>query len=429
MKKLRALLRELKKQWLYRVIAALLAGLIFCLFTFKTMGTSAVTYLSLNYPQALQGQYLNGTRLNMYDILSDDILSRAIHKAGLDGRLSTARLSDMITISPRHSSDPVNQYMATEFEVDLAMDGPIDGVDSRGLLQMVCMAFVETFYGSHFYNQTLLEFSLDDMDDLDYNEIGVMFKTKTDLMRDYVDYRYTSDSDFISGETGESFSSLMRKVDDFSSVVLEKYDAYILDNGISKDREKLQSSLDYEQMLLWKDYNSTMLRYDVRIAAIEAYDTIQSAVVMIPTIDTSGDFYMSKTRIGIDYLAEQANISMNQAKLVKRRIDNNDARLALAQSASSTTGRAKLVRAERMIEEIKASLGELEQLIVKTDDDYIREQTAKSLVYRMRPTTDRDLYEFKETAIVVVAAYLLLTALNWLMSKRAPKKKVGWERA
>lgn len=421
MKKIKAILNELKRLWLYKLIVAGFAALAFCLYTFLTVGQEAVTYLSLNYPAALQGQYLNGTRLNMYDILSEEILEYAIENAGLEYVVSPAELQNMITISPRHTSHPENAYMATEFEVNLFMQKSIDGVSAEGLLQMVCMAFVENFYSTHANNQALLEFSLSDIDNMDYNEIGVMLRTKIDLMADYVNYRYNSDQDFYSHETGEGFSSLRMRISDFSNVLLEKYNSYVSDNGITKDQESLRSSLGYEQLLLWQNYNKEIVNYDVRIEAIEQYDTIQSAVVMIPTVDSSGEFYMSKTRTGIDYLAQAANEAMNKAKTVKMRIDKDTALLNRAKSAN--VGSEVLLRTENMISEVLSSIEALEQLVLKTDNDYIRQETAKSLMYRMRKPQDRDFYEFKETAVVFVAVFIALSVLNWFLTRHAPKKR------
>lgn len=423
MKKLKSILQALKNKWLYKLFVSLLAGLVFCLYTFGHSGTSAVTYLSLNYPQALEGQYLNGTRLNMYDVLSDEILERAIEKAGLQNVMTAGRLGEMITVSPRHSSKPEDKYIATEFELDLFMQDRIEGVDANGLLQMVCMAFVETFYGAHSYNQALVQFSLSNLDELDYNEISLMFKTKIDLMANYVNYRYANAPDFVSTETGESFSGLRQQISDFSNVVLEKYSSYVLDNGITKDRSKLQASLDYEQILLKKDYDKFMLEYDVRIDAINSYDTIQSAIVMIPTTDDAGEFYMSKTKTGVDYLAEQANYGMTQAKTIKRRIDSNASRLAIEQTKAALALTEPTARIDQMIDEILASISSLEQRVMKTDDDYIRKETAKSLVYRMRIPSDTELYDFKMTALVILGSFLLLTALGWWTDKRSSTRR------
>ena len=49
-----------------------------------------------------------------------------------------------------------------------------------------------------------------------------------------------------------------------------------------------------------------MAAYDVRLEAIEMYNAFMTRFVLIPTYDTDKEFYMSRTKVGVDYFAAEA---------------------------------------------------------------------------------------------------------------------------
>ena len=51
----------------------------------------------------------------------------------------------------------------------------------------------------------------------------------------------------------------------------------------------------------------------MRIEAIDMYDAFMTRFVLIPTYDTEQEFYMSRTKVGVDYFAEEAKELLEEA--------------------------------------------------------------------------------------------------------------------
>ena len=64
-------------------------------------------------------------------------------------------------------------------------------------------------------------------------------------------------------------------------------------------------------------------KYAVRLNAIQMYDNSMAQVVLVPTRDLNGKFYMSRTKIGVDYLQDDAGNASGDAAVLKDEIDTN----------------------------------------------------------------------------------------------------------
>ena len=68
-----------------------------------------------------------------------------------------------------------------------------------------------------------------------------------------------------------------------------------------------------------------MAEYAVRQDGISKYDEAMIGTVMIPAINDKDEYYMSRTNIGIDYLAKDAEVNLSAAKDTLKEIEiNND---------------------------------------------------------------------------------------------------------
>ena len=81
----------------------------------------------------------------------------------------------------------------------------------------------------------------------------------------------------------------------------------IIENGIASDRTELIRMLDYKMRMDSLMQDKMMAAYEEDIKGIQMYDTAMSAIVMIPTQDQSMQFYMSRTKTGMDNMAIHAD--------------------------------------------------------------------------------------------------------------------------
>lgn len=115
-------------------------------------------------------------------------------------------------------------------------------------------------------------------------EIGSFFNKECQKLHRFLNANAKENGTFRSELTGETFTSLRQKVDNFTSIDLEKYDSYVLQSGLSKNRERYISKLEYQNFLNNISYQKLMAEYQNRLHTIEIYDSALTAVVLIPTL-------------------------------------------------------------------------------------------------------------------------------------------------
>lgn len=107
----------------------------------------------------------------------------------------------------------------------------------------------------------------------------------------------------------------VQKIDDFNNVELENYRSFIQEKGISKDPAEMKSTAAVKKIDLGNAYNRQMARYDVNCDAIKMYANEMATVVLVPTDDKTNQFYMSRTKIGVDYFASDAAAALLRLNL------------------------------------------------------------------------------------------------------------------
>ena len=105
---------------------------------------------------------------------------------------------------------------------------------------------------------------------------------------------------FQSEETGETFTSLEKKINSFRDVQIERYRAFVLENGLVRDRTQYISKLNYINRISNIYYMKHLTAYQVRLEAIDKYERDMASVVLVPTEDENREFYMSRTQIGVE---------------------------------------------------------------------------------------------------------------------------------
>ena len=130
----------------YRLFLCLLT--LCCLFGlvhyFKS-ADSATASISFNYSEAALGMNPNKTRFNAYEIVSDEVMERAIRRVGLQDSLTASQLAQCLYLSPEGTgSANGSEYISTNYylsintrKLNLGNRKPTD------LLQSVCESYRE----------------------------------------------------------------------------------------------------------------------------------------------------------------------------------------------------------------------------------------------------------------------------------------------
>ena len=414
----------LRGLWQHRFVYLTILILVTCstsLVMYRQKTRTAKMLVALNYEEATRGLYPNNTRFNISLIKSEDVLDRAIAKAGLEGQITALDMADHITALASNvngmqlPSDTTSYKIATTYTITYEKNDELGPrISAKDMLGLIVEAYKEVFYETYTYVEVGLAPDWSECEEQEYMEIGSFFEKECQKLRRFLNTNANENGTFRSARTGETFTSLRQKVDNFITIDLEKYDSYVLQSGLSKNRERYISKLEYENFLKNIDYQKFMAEYQNRLHTIDIYDSALTAVVLIPTLDTQNNFYMSRTKVAIDYqatAAESANANGNDTLAV---IQKNEYAIRQMRSQTANTP-SSIATAQSMIQDMKQKLETLIETTKILNKEYVRYKTKNYLTISFEERTLADELSLKWVILADGAAFCALCA--WVLAK------------
>ena len=369
---LRRALNVFRKRGFFVFLFFLLVLAAFCGFHYTRSLHTASTVLSLDYEEAAKGLTPNGMRFNIFEIRSSEVMERLIGYAGLEGKITPDELSECVSVQATHDksiSGNVN-YISTSFVVRFSENGAIDRIPAEEMLTLLCKAYREYFVEHYGFNHSILSF---DVNDLKFNDEYLMdvdlLELKCSQLEKFVQLRSRESKNYQEPDTGITFSSLQQRVSSFYAYDLAKLRSYIIENGIANDRAGLVSMLEYKIRMDSLMHNKMMAAYEEDNKGIEMYDTAMSAVVMIPTEDQESQYYMSRTKTGMDNMVIHAQEQLAGTADRKEQIEYNT--YLTEKLEANESDREKTEKAGEMIREMEASLEKIASDIQRVDSAYL----------------------------------------------------------
>ena len=123
--------------------------------------------------------------------------------------------------------------------------------------------------------------------------------------------------------------------------------------------------------------------YGIRLEAIEMYERDMASIVLIPTRDDDGEFYMSRTKIGVDVFADEAEDYSKNASAAKYVISTNN--YAISQLSGSAAAETETAAAKAMIASIQTSLKAFADKGLDMIRDYDSKATGEYLKFNLKP--------------------------------------------
>ena len=414
----------LRGLWQHRFVYLTILILVTCstsLVMYRQKARTAKMLVALNYEEATKGLYPNNTRFNISLIKSEDVLDRAIAKAGLEGQITALDMADHITalasnVNGMHlPSDTTSYKIATTYTITYEKNDELGPrISAKDMLGLIVEAYKEVFYETYTYVEVGIAPDWSECEEQEYMEIGSFFEKECRKLRRFLNTNANENGTFRSARTGETFTSLRQKVDNFITIDLEKYDSYVLQSGLSKNRERYISKLEYENFLKNIDYQKFMAEYQNRLHTIDIYDSALTAVVLIPTLDTQNNFYMSRTKVAIDYqatAAESANANGNDTLAV---IQKNEYAIRQMRSQTANTP-SSIATAQSMIQDMKQKLETLIETTKILNKEYVRYKTKNYLTISFEERSLADELSLKWVILADGAAFCALCA--WVLVK------------
>lgn len=375
------------------------------------------------YPQASKGLTPSGTTLDVSEIFSEEVLQKTLD-TGYFGDLTMEELKSTLRINNvkqrgRISADDL--YVSTEYRISYLASEQTASIDKNLLVKTLSDTYYELFKEKYGRKTDVLQDDYAEIEELDYLDVNRYLNSRINAVIDYMEMCSKENSTFVSDATKESFASVQDKAKNFKDVSLERYRAYVLKYGISKDREQYISRLNYENHIKNVDYMKNLASYRVRLDAIERYDGDITRAVLVPTVDEEGKFYQSRTKIGTDYFAKGANNHLEYATDIQLRIETNNYYIqSLSTALGDMTNRQK---ASEMVEGLKEEIMTISRLAKETVEDYDI-QTSNGYISFILPEENTGIRPYlKKTVLYAAAVFAGMLVTVFLGSGVFPKRK------
>lgn len=379
--------RFIKKKYFVLLLAIpILFGIFGELYNVFILARQKCMVIDFNYPGAEQGLNPDGSMFDISDLKSDEVLKAAAAGMG-DENYDIETLKSRIFISSKISSNTLDNvmldvqngkntiYMPTTFYVYYSQKNKFSKNESTVFMANLASAYEEYFGEKYSEKNDILDYTdaTFDFSDKDYSEIYRIFHNKVESMISYVKTHHSENRAFYTDD-GARLGTSSKKLENFRDVSLEDFNAFIVQNGVSKDNadyvKRLQYTIESKQL----DYKKTQEASDIAKHALEIYDPNIAAVAFVPSMDAQQSYYMSRTKTGIDNLTRTSyDNGMEASKTLDEIVDHEN--LYKKFSMVKTTPDDNIAQAEQMVASLSSELSELSTEITKIDNEYLGRKT------------------------------------------------------
>lgn len=390
----------------------------FAVFNHMKAKHSVTAVVALNYSEASGAQNSNGTRYNMAEIICDEVVEKAI-EIGAFENVTVKQLKNCLSVYPYVQgdvNDKSNYHISTEFVVEYHASKHTDHLDAENVIALITSAYKEYYIEKYTDN-----FSLTDKEDkpdyseMEYMDIVTYFNKETTSVLNFLYGMAEKGPSFVT-KNNTTFHAIAQKVHQFKETQIEQnLRSLILQHGIARNKDNYIDRLSYQNKNTDFDMQKNNVSFDLCNQAIDMYSEEMTRIVLVPTWDESGKYYMGRTKVGIDELSVMATaFSNNVASNEKEIMDNN---LIIEKMQSISTDTLANAQADELILSIDKSIDTFTAEAIgagREYSDYIMNQCIAVSISGVSLFS-----ELKAIIIFMMLAYI--SAISFAVSKKFPK--------
>lgn len=398
------------------VLCVLLTG-VFGVFNHLNLRQSVHAVISLNYSEASQAQNSNGTRYNMAEILSDEVLEKAI-KNGAFEDVTVKQLKNCLLAYPCVQGDVDNEtdyHISTEFAIEYHASKHTNHLDAENVITLVTTAYKE-YYIEKYTDNFSLNPEKPDFEKMEYMDIVSYLDKETNSVLNYLYGMAAKNSSFVT-ENGSTFNSIAGKVYQFSTTQInENLRSLILQNGIARNETGYVERLAFQNKNTDFDRMKNQVSFELCNQAIDMYSEEMTRIVLVPTWDKTGKYYMGRTKVGVDELSIMATTFSDYVASNEKEMMNNNLIIEKMNSAPAAT--PKYADVDELIDSIYSSIRSFEKEAINAGREYSNHKMNQCISVSIYGVSL--LSELKDLIIFAVFTYVSLMLFN--ISKKFPKK-------
>lgn len=399
------------------ILLCFIATTAFAVVNHFDMRKSAHAVLSLNYSEASQALNSNGTRYNMAEIISDEVVERAIKKGALEN-VTVSDLKKCLVVYPCVQGgveDESKYHISTEFAVEYHASRKTDHLDAENVINLITVAYKE-YYIEQYTDNYSLGGEKPNFAEMEYMDIVSYLDKEANSVLNYLYGMAQKNPSFVT-KNNATFNSIAGKVYQFKETQInQNLRALILQNGIVRDGGKYVDRLEYQNKNVDFDRQKNQISYDLCNDAIDMYSEEMTRVVLVPTWDETGKYYMGRTKVGIDELSVMATDFSDQVASNEKEIMDNDL-VAEKISSGDQTGSLN-PSADQLIESIYAGIKGYENEAVTAGREYSRHKMNQCIAVSIYGVSL--MSELK--ILLLFAAFAYVTFMLFRIAGKFPKK-------
>ncbi len=399
------------------ILVCFVTTMLYGIFNHFELKKNVHAIISLNYSEASQALNSNGTRYNMAEVICDEVVERAIKKGALE-KVTVKQLKDCLAVYPcvQGGVDDESKYLiSTEFAVEYHASKDTDHLDTENVIKLITGAYKE-YYIEKYTDNFKLDSEKPDFAKMEYMDIVAYFEKETQAVLNYLYGMSEKNPSFVTS-SNSTFNSIAGKVHQFKETQInQNLRALILQNGIVRDRDDYIDRLSYQNKNVDFDRQRNDVSYNLCNQAIDMYSEEMTRVVLVPTWDQAGKYYMGRTKVGVDELSVMAtSFSDYVASNEKEIMDNN----LVLEKISSNSGNSQLsMSADSLIDSVYESIKGFEKEAINAGRECSQ--------HRMNQCIAVSIYGISIVSelktLILFAAFAYVTFMLRHISKKFPKK-------
>ncbi|MDY3030383.1 MAG: hypothetical protein SOS24_01325 [Clostridia bacterium] len=446
------LIKMPKATYSYSLICLIIIAVVAAVYVIAINSNSAYTTVSASFSEIADGHNPDGSPFEIYEVLSDEVLKSACDK--LDNKVDPETLKKHISVTGITTDGTFNtirqkvldgndtySYFPSRYTItysivsdSIAADGVFASIaavfkqlampSKTKILQCVADSYKEYYENNYVLTSEVFDIDWSKTKSLDYFNRASEINNILNRISRYLGKRYDEDVEFVSKD-GVSFGDLKDEAAGIMQNDIESYKSFVIQNGITSDRDKLLKQFRY----VLNTNNDQAVRsrgeYAIMLDGISIYDPSITKVVFIPALDSENVFYMNRTKIGIDYLTEDAS----KANLAGDEAENNAHyyEYLISQFGNVTNSEDWILKAaDKRCEEIISKVNDFCERAVAVNDEYI-----SSVSYEGVEISSISYGQGLISSAVAIAKITVIWAsvlyVLWLACSVLQKKKRAWK--
>ena len=378
----------------------------------------SMAVVALNYSEASQAQNSNGTRYNMAEIICDEVVEKAIDMGAFED-VTTKQLKNCLSVYPYIQGDVNDEssyHISTEFVVEYHASKHTEHLNAENVIMLITSAYKEYYIEKYTDNFSLTQQEeKPDYSKMEYMDIVTYFDKETTSVLNYLYGMAEKGPSFVT-ENNTTFNAIAGKVFQFKSTQIEQnLKSLILQYGIVKDKVGYIDRLSYRNKNTDFDKQKNSASFNLCNQAIDMYSEEMTRIVLVPTWDGSGKYYMGRTKVGIDELSVMATSFSDEVASNNKEMMDNELVIDKMENASGNASAKE--EADALIAAIDTSIDNFTVEAIKAGREYSNYTMNQCIAVSISGVS-----LFSELKTVIIFAFLAYVAATMRsVSKKFPK--------